>query len=194
MLFSDSARIPLHFQKATFKQTKEGAKFAKMHFAVKLTPEIASTAPKLIQAAYEAVETRENQICSALIGKDLEGVQIEFYSLPEKGRPTQALPLNLTELSVQRLPLGDPWLYFSAAAKLNDREPLRHWVVDNVFCQLWATFQMSQMELGDVTGAIGECQDKMQTLCEKDGTKLSMKVSGGKEVVIADGTKKRKPR
>lgn len=190
MLFADKERVPLLFQKATFKQAKEGAKFAKMHFALKLTPEIAMRAPKLVQKAYEAVETRENQICSALIGKDLEGVQIEFYSLPDKGRPTQSLPLNLTELSVQRAMLGEPWLYFSAAAKLNDREQLRHWVVDNVFCQLWATFQMSQMELGEVAEAM-QAMDNLQKLAEKDGTKLTMKFEG-KKTVIADGTKKKK--
>ncbi len=58
--------------------------------------------------------------------------------------------MNLIKLEIDRDETKGrtiPYLSFTVEIKLDDSTKLRYWLVDNVFNQLWATFEAAQMTL-----------------------------------------------
>lgn len=139
-------RTALCFDKATLKQDRDGNKSAKLRFAVRLEPDAVRQSPKWIQAAYELVETRDNCASYVELEKDIRGVNLDLYSLPEAKAPYMSFQgVELTKLAVERSDKRSaPHLLFTIEVSLEDHTRLKHWIVDAVFSQLWATFQAAQ--------------------------------------------------
>lgn len=140
-------RLALCFDKATLKQDKDGNRSAKMRFALRLDPEVATSCPPEVQAAYEAVETRQNSICYVELEKEIKNVNLEFYSLPDSKSLSASFPcVDLTGLAVERTEQRSvPHLLFSVVIPLEESPKLRHWIVDALFSQLWVKVEAAQM-------------------------------------------------
>lgn len=149
-LFSKE-RIAISFDRVTLRQTKDGDKVARMRFAVRLEGDALSCLPPEIRAAFEATDTRENKITAVELDKEINGVNVDFYAMPDSRSVSAALQsINLTKLSVERdEPKGRsvPHLLFTVEIPVDDKTKLRYWLVDNVFGQLWAHFEAAQMTL-----------------------------------------------
>ena len=144
---SGKERTALCFDKVTLKQDKDGNKSAKMRFAVRLEPDsVFRSSPPWIQAAYELIETRDNCASYVKLERDIRGVNVELYSLPESKSPCMAFSaVELTKLAVERTDKRSaPHLLFTIEVSLEEKSKLRYWIVDAVFSQLWATFQAAQ--------------------------------------------------
>lgn len=142
-------RVNVVFDKATLKQTKDGEKMAKMRFAVRLEADNVIGCPPEIMAGFEAVENHENGITKVELGdKQLAGVNVEFYNLPDSKSVNMALQsVNLTDLTIEREQekgLSASHLFFSIEVQIGEQKNLRYWIVDNCFNQLWASFETAQ--------------------------------------------------
>jgi hypothetical protein len=147
-LFGEN-RVNVVFDKATLKQTKDGIKLAKMRFALRLEASILIKAPPEIRAGFEAVETHENGITKVELGeKELRGVNLEFYSMPDSRAISMALQsVDLTDLTIEREQekgLSTSHLYFTVEVQIGEKKQLRYWIVDNCFNQLWANVEAAQ--------------------------------------------------
>ena len=139
-------RVSINFDKATLKQTKDGEKLAKMRFAVLLEADNLVGVPPEIKAGFEAVENHDNGITKVEIGdKELAGVNVEIYNLPESRAVSMALQsVNLTDLTVEREGKSPCRLLFSIEVQIGEKKNLRYWIVDNIFSQMWAKFESAQ--------------------------------------------------
>lgn len=145
-------RVNVIFDKATLKQTKDGEKLAKMRFAIRLEADNMIAAPAEIRAGFEAVETIENGITKVELGdRQLQGVNAEFYNLPDSRAVSMALQsVKLTDLAIERQQEKGMFasrLFFSIEVQIGEKKNLRYWIVDNCFNQLWATFEAAQRVL-----------------------------------------------
>lgn len=140
------------FEKASLRKTKDGAKVAKMRFAVRLEAEALLNSPDEVRAGFEAVEQRENGITLVELGdKEISGVNVEFFNLPDSRAVSAALQsVNLTNLQVERQEqngMSHPHFTFNIEVMLDEKAKLRYWIVDNIFNQLWAKFEVAQRVL-----------------------------------------------
>lgn len=151
-MFNTTERVMLRFDKVSLKMNGEGMKIAKMRLAIPLTAEVAAKCPGPIRAAYEAVEVRDNKITYTELGKiAIPGVNIEFYYLPD----SKALGLALQSITLDKLVVereeskmrAETRLLVSIEIAIDEEGKLRHWLVDNVFNQLFAKFEVAQMSL-----------------------------------------------
>ena len=144
-LFGDK-RVSITFDKASLKRTKEGEKLAKMRFAVLLEAAALIGVPPEIKAGFEATENHENGITKVELGdKQLSGVNVELYNLPDSRSVSMALQsVNLTDLTVERAGKSPSYLFFTIDIQIGEKKNLRYWIVDNCFNQLWAKFESAQ--------------------------------------------------
>lgn len=145
-------RASVIFDKATLKQTKDGERLAKMRFAIRLEVENLLGAPPEIRAGYEAVERHENGITEVNLGeKHIQGVNVEFYNLPDSKSVSMALQsVNLEALTIERNQekgLSSTHLFFTIEVQIGEKKNLRYWIVDNCFNQMWANFEVAQRVL-----------------------------------------------
>jgi len=147
-LFGDK-RVSVAFDKATLKQTKDGDKLAKMRFAVLLEAGNLVGVPAEIKAGFEAVENHDNGITKVELGdKQLSGVNLELYNLPDSRSVSMALQsVNLTDLTVERDGKSPAQLFFNIEVQIGEKKNLRYWIVDNCFNQMWAKFEAAQRVL-----------------------------------------------
>lgn len=150
-MFNAKNKTPLYFEKVTLRRTKDGAKIAKLRLAIPLEADIAMHCPPEVKAAYEAIETRDNKISYAEIDGVIGGVNIEFYSLPTGKSVSLALnSVQLEKLAVEREDSRskvETKLMVTIEILVDEKDKLRHWLIDNVFNQLWANFEVAQMAL-----------------------------------------------
>lgn len=150
-MFNTKDKTVVYFDKVSLRKTKDGVKVAKMRIAVPLIADVAIKCPAEIRAAYEAIETLENKISYVELDKIVPGVNVEFYNLPDSRSISLALPAaELNRLVVERHESKEnagTRLLFSIEIFIDDKDKLRHWIVDNVFNQLWAKFEIQQMTL-----------------------------------------------
>lgn len=165
-IFGGGKRVNVVFDKATLKQTKDGEKLAKMRFAVLLEADNLMGAPQEIRAGFEAVQTLENGITKVELGdKEMQGVNAEFYSLPDSRAVSMALQsVNLTDLVVERnvdKGMSTAHLFFSIEVQIGEKKNLRYWIVDHCFNQLWATFEAAQRVLLPKTSGETDIADRV---------------------------------
>ncbi len=91
---SDKYRAAIVFEKVSLRQTKDGDKIARMRFGIRLEGDTLANCPPEIRAAYEAVDTRENKIVKVELEKEIDGVNVEFYALPEGRRYLSGFPIS----------------------------------------------------------------------------------------------------
>lgn len=156
MVKGDSCSTPkektaIYFEKVSLRKTKDGAKVAKLRIAVPLTVDVVLKCPMEIQAAYEAIEKLDNKISYVELDKIIPAVNVEFYLLPDSRSVSLALPsAELDRMVVERKNTKDSagtLLLFTIEIFIEDKDKLRHWIVDNVFNQMWAKFEVQQMSL-----------------------------------------------
>lgn len=186
-LFSSGKdRTALCFDKVTLKQDREGNKSAKLRFAVRLEPDAVRQSPKWIQAAYELVETRDNCASYVELEKDIRGVNVDLYSLPEAKSPAMSFQgVELTKLAVERSDKRSaPHLLFTIEVSLEEHTRLKHWIVDAVFSQLWAQFQAAQTSFiptseWEASAGVAEAVADMASVVDGKGiTSMSMEIPG----------------
>lgn len=150
-MFNTKEKTAVYFDKVSLRRTKDGVKVARMRIAVPLTADVAMKCPPEVRAAYEAIETLENKISYVELDKIIPGVNVEFYNLPDSRSISLALPsAELDHMIVERQNSKDSAgtrLLFSIEIFIEDKDKLRHWIVDNVFNQMWAKFEIQQMTL-----------------------------------------------
>jgi hypothetical protein len=150
-VFNTKDKTAIYFDKVSLRKTKDGVKVARMRIAVPMTVEVALKCPSEIRAAWEAIETLENKISYVELDKIIAGVNVEFYVLPDSRSISLALPsAQLERLVVERVESKEnvgTRLLFSIEIFIESEDKLRHWIVDNVFNQLWAKFEIQQMTL-----------------------------------------------
>lgn len=150
-MFNHKNKLPVRFEKVSFRRTKDGLKIAKLKLALPLDADTAINCPPEFKAAWEAIETRENKITYAELDKKVSGVNIEFYSLSESKGVSLALPsVELSHFAVERensRERAETHLLFSLEISVEENVKLRHWLVDACFTQLWAKFEVAQMSL-----------------------------------------------
>lgn len=156
VLFSKSGlRANLVFDKATLRRDKDNNKSAKLRFALLLVGDAVLHCPAEIRAAYEACDTRENKISYIELDHAIQGVNIDFFGLPDSKSCTLALQsVTLDKLAIERSEQKGraiPHLLFTVELALEDKSKLRYWIVDNVFGQLWATFEATQIAFAGMT-------------------------------------------
>lgn len=150
-MFNTKDKTAIYFEKASLRKTKDGVKVARLRIAVPLLADDAMTCPAEVRAAYEAVETLDNKISYVELDKVVPGVNVEFYNLPDSRSISLALPsAELNHFVVERhesKETAGTRLLFSLEIFIEEKIELRHWIVDNVFNQLWAKFELAQMSL-----------------------------------------------
>lgn len=150
-MFNNKTKLPIHFEKVSFRRTKDGNKIAKLRLALPLDADTAISCPPEFRAAWEAIETRENKITYAEVEKKIPNVNLEFYSLPESKSISLALPsVELNHFAVEREETRDRCetrLLFSLEISVEEKQKLRHWLVDACFTQLFVKFEVAQMSL-----------------------------------------------
>lgn len=150
-MFNTKDKTAIYFDKVTIRRSKDGVKIARMRIAVPLLAEVAMKCPSEIRAAYEAIETLDNKISYIELDKIIPAVNVEFYNLPDSRSVSLALPsAELDRMVVERQNTKDSAgtrLLFSIEIFIEEKDTLRHWLVDNVFCQMWAKFETQQMSL-----------------------------------------------
>lgn len=150
-MFNTKDKTAIYFDKVSLRKTKDGVKVARMRIAVPLLADVAMKCPSEIRAAYEACETLENKISYVELDKIIPAVNVEFYNLPDSRSVSLALPsAELDHMIVERNESKEnsgTRLLFSIEIFIEDKDKLRHWIVDNVFNQMWAKFEVTQMTL-----------------------------------------------
>jgi hypothetical protein len=150
-MFNTKDKTAVYFDKVSLRKTKDGVKVARMRIAVPLLADVAMKCPAEIRAAYEAIETLDNKISYIELDKVIGAVNVEFYNLPDSRSVSLALPsAELNHLVVERQNSKDASgtrFLFSIEIFIEEQDKLRHWIVDNVFNQMWAKFEVTQMTL-----------------------------------------------
>lgn len=150
-MFNTKDKTAIYFEKVSLRKTKDGVKVARMRIAVPLLAGVAMKCPSEIRAAYEAIETLENKISYIELDKIIPAVNVEFYLLPDSRSVSLALPsAELDRMVVERHESKESVstrLLFSIEIFVEEKDQLRHWLVDNVFNQMWAKFEVTQMSL-----------------------------------------------
>lgn len=150
-MFNEKERVGLYFDKVTLRKDKDGKKVAKMRFSMPLDAVVAARCPSEIRAAYEAIEIRDNKITYCELEYVIPGVNVEFYPLPDSKSLSLALQtVQLDKLAVEREESKmrvETHLLFTIEIAINEGTKIRHWLVDNVFNQLFAKFEITQMQL-----------------------------------------------
>lgn len=134
-------------EKCTLRRDRNGNRLARMRFAIKLDAALAMSSPPAIRAAFEAAGVLDNKIVVVESAMEIDGIGIEFYSLPQKMNCSLALPsVSLFDFSIENQG-GQLFMFFSLTLELDENINLRHWILDNIFIELWAEFTVQQMVL-----------------------------------------------
>jgi len=149
-MFNSKEKLSVRFEKVSFRRTEDD-KIAKIRLALPLEADTARNCPPEFRAAWEAIETRANLITSVKLDKQIEGVNIEFYALPDSKTSSLILEsVELTNFFVEREDSHlrcETHLLFSIEISVKEKVKLRHWLVDACFTELFAKFEVAQLSL-----------------------------------------------